>query len=891
MQPKGLKLFYKSEILRGTDFGFPIRKDFSVKKKIYKVTGMTCAACSARVEGAVSKLCGKDKCEVNLLLGTLTVSADIPSEKIIKAVEGAGYGIQAENKEENKTRPYGEGEIISDGGSSVWDFAVRLIISATLLIFLMYISMGHGMFGFPLPAFFEENPLAIGLTQAVISAAVLLVNKHFFINGARGIVRLAPNMDTLVSLGAGASFIYSLCLLFIMSEEINSGNTAAAHSILHGLYFEAAAMIPVLISIGKLLESGAKSKTTAAIRELIMLTPREASVEREDAEIRIATSDIKEGDTVIVRQGESISCDGEIIFGGGSIDESMLTGESIPADKSLGGNVFSGTVLLSGFLKIRADKVGEETAISEIVRMVKEASGSKAPVAKAADKISGVFVPFVLIAAAITLAVWLIMGETVGFALARAVSVLVVSCPCALGLATPVAVMVGSGVGAKRGILYKNAAALEYSGRVKKIFLDKTGTVTEGKPRVEKIYPFGVCEEDFARKIYAAEFMSEHPLARAAVSYAVEKLGEQATVQIKDKTSEFTASGGGVSVLYDKTYLSCGNLAFTEEKIGKQIPKEIKLVAEKASDKGLTPLFLSEKEKLLGVISIGDRIKPDSKEAVARLKGLGIKVAMLTGDNQRCAAAIAEAVGIEEYKAEIFPADKANFIKECSEKERCCMVGDGINDAPALASATVGMAIGSGSHIACETADIVLRSGSLVSALDAIRLGRRTLLGIYLNLFWAFCYNIVGIPLAAGVFTSVLGWTLNPMFGALAMSLSSFLVVTSSLSINLFSPTRVFQGSPKNNVNQSLNSEREKFFADDIKNKGGNSMNNTVVIKIEGMMCPHCSGRVKAVLEKLDCVYSAEVSHEKGEAKIEFIGDYDIEKIKAAITEAGYKAL
>ena len=859
---------------------------------------MTCAACSARVERAVGALEGVDSCEVNLLLGTMSVTGEAQDSEIISAVVKAGYGIKdaafaqgGEPTDKGKD----EEEYLREQRRNRHRFAIRLISSATLLLFLMYVSMGHVMWGFPLPQLFASNPVGIGLLQLVISSIILVINKHFFINGVRGIVNRAPNMDTLVALGSGASFIYSLAALFAMTVSVAEGDSEGAMALLHGLYFESAAMILVLITVGKLLEAIAKGRTTSAIRELMLLTPPEATVERDGAEVRIPTAELKVGDIMIVRQGENISADGEVVFGEGSINEAMLTGESLPVDRSVGAEVFGGTTLLSGYLKVRVLKVGEDTALSEIVRMVKDASGSKAPVAKIADKVSGIFVPAVMTVAIITAAVWLLLGAEVGYALSRGVSVLVISCPCALGLATPVAIMVGSGVGARCGLLFKNATALEMTGRIRTVVLDKTGTVTEGKPYVSAVMAESVTAEELVARAAALEKMSEHPLARAIVEDA-----ENHELLDRYEAEDFSATPGGVSGLIEGKRYFCGNLSFTEKNLSGEVPRELCRYVEDFSSFAQTPLILSDGEEILGIISLADKVKADSAPAVRSLRKMGLRVVMLTGDNERCAASVASRVGIEEYRAEVLPKDKADIVRELQAEGRVCMVGDGINDAPALTTADVGMAIGAGAHIAIDAADVVLAGGELTGVLDAIRLGRRTLKNIYLNLFWAFCYNIVGIPLAAGAFTSLLGWSLSPMFGALAMSLSSFLVVTSSLSINLFSPTRYkkTKENSKENVNNSLNNSDKEELKDDtdaFENDNNEEENNTMefefTIRIEGMMCPHCSGRVKAVLEGFDYVKSADVSHERGDATVIATEGYDIDELEAAIENAGYKVI
>lgn len=847
-----------------------------MENRKFKVSGMTCAACSARVERAVSSLRGVDSCQVNLLLGAMSVSGEVSDGEIISAVRAAGYGIQRSNISAVGSDDDG---YIEEQRRARRGVTVRLIGSSVLLLLLMYVSMGHNMWSFPLPALFVENPLVLGLIQLILSASILVINRVFFINGAGAILKLAPNMDSLVALGSGASFVYSVCLLFLMADASVKGDSVRAMELLHGLYFEAAAMILVLITVGKLLEAVAKGRTTNAIKELMLLAPKRVTVEREGKEAVIPSSALTVGDIMILRRGESAAADGVVVFGNGSIDEAMLTGEPLPVDKAEGSGIYSGTTLLSGYLKIKAERVGEETALSEILRTVKDAASGKAPVAKVADRVSGFFVPAVMAIAILTAAVWLILGAEIGFALSRGVSVLVVSCPCALGLATPVAIMVGSGVGARHGILFKTASALEMTGRIKTVVLDKTGTITDGKPSVNRIYPLSENEDEVAALASAIEKMSEHPLGAAIVAYANERgLCDRYCAQ------DFSAQLGGVSAKIGDSRVVCGSLGFVRNMIGEARAKEISATVEELSSKGNTPLILCRENTALGIISISDSIKPESRDAVAALHRMGVRTVMLTGDNEGCASAVAAEIGIDEYIAGAFPRDKAEAVKKFSLESEVLMVGDGINDAPALTSAQVGMAIGAGANIAIDSADAVLVGGRLTGVVDAIRLGRRTLKNIYLNLFWAFCYNIVGIPLAAGVFEGLLGWSLSPMFGALAMSLSSFLVVSSSLSINLFRPMRadsLTESKVNNNIQNTSKSDKT--------GKGNDKMEKVMILNINGMMCPHCSSRVREALEKIDGVAYADVSHERGDAAIHLDKEVDLEVLVACVENAGYK--
>ncbi len=839
-----------------------------MSEKNYRVKGMSCAACVARVEKSVKALPGVDSCEVNLLLGTMKVSGDTEDNDIVRAVSAAGY----EAILEGEAAPSAVGaEENSEERGAMRAIAARLITSAILLLMLMYLSMGHAMWGFPLPDALSHNPIAQGLLQMVLSLAIMVINKHFFVNGAKGMVHLAPNMDTLVALGSFFSFAYSFCMLLVMSDRVISGNIEGAHGVLHSLYFESAAMILVLITVGKLLEARAKGKTTSALRALYDLSPKLATVERDGREEVISAKDVAVGDIVILKRGDIVSVDGEVISGALSVDESALTGESIPVDKGEGARVISGTTVLSGYARIRAQKVGEQTVISEIIEMVKRASSSKAPVAKAADRVAGVFVPAVLVIAFVTLAVWLILGREFGFALSRAVSVLVISCPCALGLATPVAIMVGSGVGARRGILFKTAEALELCGRVKTVAFDKTGTVTEGSPELTECVTVGISDRELISLLASAEAMSEHPLAKAICDKA-DSLGLARHGDVQG----FLAESGGISATVSGKRLLCGNRRYIETKVDSEIPATLESAYERLSGEGQTVLFAAVEGSIVGAVSIFDKIREDSREAISAINSMGIKTVMITGDNRRAAEYVAGRVGISRVIPEVLPSDKAKIIEDLEREGHSAMVGDGINDAVALKAASVGIAVGKGTDIAKDSADVVLTRVGLSGVVAAIGLGRRVLINIYENLFWAFCYNIVGIPLAAGAFISLFGWEMNPMFGALAMSLSSFLVVMNALRLNLYNP----MGYTKN----------KNLMQTNIYNTKENTM-KTVTIKIEGMMCPHCSGRVKEQLLANPAVEAADVSHERGDAIVTLREDIPVSELCAIITAAGYKVV
>lgn len=866
-----------------------------MNKRKFKVSGMSCAACSARVERAVSVIDGVEKCEVSLLLGEMTVIGNSEDGVIISAVESAGYGAEPYNQSNNQDGY----DIDKKHKKQIEGIVKRLTLSSALLVALMYISMGYVMWGFPLPSFIAGRPFVLGIAELILTSLIMVINKHFFVNGVKGIVNLAPNMDTLVALGSSVSYIYSIVLLFGIGREVGVNNVAMAQHMLHGLYFESASMILVLITVGKLLETLAKGKTTSAIRSLMDLAPKTARVIRDGQEVEIPIRNVERGDVFVVKRGDSIPCDGRIIEGEISVNESALTGESLPKDITGGGLVFGATNVLSGWAKVEAVKVGEETAIAEIIKMVKEASSSKAPVAKAADKIAGIFVPSVLIISIVTFALWMLFGAEASVAISHAVTVLVISCPCALGLATPVAIMVGSGVGARHGILFKNAAALEASGRIKIVAFDKTGTVTEGKPEVNEIVSYSISENRLISLAAAIEEKSEHPLAHAIVTLAREK--SLIGINVCEKIEAFV---GGVSGKIDGEKYFLGNEKFINEKTGLLPPSDF----ERLKREGKTALLLASATEVLGVIGISDKIKKDSAQAIAQLNSLGIKTVMITGDNRFAAQDVASRVGISEVISEVLPAEKATKIKSLSKHGCVAMVGDGINDSVALTEADVGIAIGRGADVAIDSADVVLTRGSLLGVSAAVRLGRRVLLNVYENLFWAFSYNIIGIPLAAGAFVKLLGWSLTPMFGAASMSISSFLVVVNALRLNFYNPSKkpkndndclqnMCYTSVKSDENAKTEDEKENKIENKTENKAENEKGKdmkTITIKIEGMMCPHCSGRVKAALEASEVVFAADVSHERGDAVItlsEGTDESSLPLLKDIINDAGYQAI
>jgi len=828
--------------------------------KRYEITGMSCAACSARVENAVKKVEGVTACSVSLLTNTMGVEGDVDSSVIVKAVEDAGYGA----KEAGKYNKEVKNEEIPDRETPL--LMKRFLYSVVVLLVLMYISMGHTMWGFPLPRFLAGNMVAIGLTQMLLTIVVMVINQRFFVSGTKSVLKGSPNMDTLVAMGSAAAFGYSTYVLYAMTDASAKGLTELVHEYMHDLYFESAAMILTLITIGKMLEARSKGKTTDALKGLLELAPKTAVVIREGKEVKIPVEQVKTGDIFVVRPGESIPADGIVLSGTGVVNESALTGESIPVDKKENDEVFAATINQTGHLTCRVTKVGEDTILSQIIRMVSDAAATKAPIAKIADKVSGIFVPAVLIIALITLVGWLVIGETVGFAVARAISVLVISCPCALGLATPVAIMVGSGVGAKRGILFKTAVALETAGKLKTVILDKTGTITKGEPAVTDVVVVkDATEEELLRCAAGLEAKSEHPLGKAVMTYV------HAKKMVPCEVEDFEAVAGlGLKACSKGTTIVGGNEAFVTKYA--EIPDEIKQIFYKLASEGKTPFFFAKDKKLLGMIAVADVVKEDSAAAIEQIQKLGIQVVMLTGDNESTAKAIAKQVGIGEVVAGVLPQGKEAIVREHQKKGYVAMVGDGINDAPALTRADVGIAIGAGTDIAIDAADVVVMKSSLTDVADAIRLSRATLRNIHQNLFWAFFYNIVGIPLAAGVWIGLLGWRLNPMFGAAAMSLSSFCVVSNALRLNLF-----FR---KDDNGKTDNMEQDK-----------ERKNMEVTMKIEGMMCGHCEARVKKCLEAVEQVEEARVSHEKGTAVISLKEDVADEVLKKVVEEQDYPVL
>ena len=854
--------------------------------KQYTVTGMSCAACSARVEKAVSKVDGVTSCSVSLLTNSMGVEGSATDAQIVEAVEQAGYGAspkgtatESENDKANNSL-----EQLKAAQDALVDretpkLVNRLIASLIFLVVLMYFSMGHMMWGWPLPEFFNGNHVAMGILQLLLTVAVMVINQKFFISGFKGLIHGAPNMDTLVALGSAASFGYSVYALFAMTAAQVNGDMDAVMSYMHEFYFESAAMILALITVGKMLEAHSKGKTTDALKSLMQLAPKTATVVRDGVEQEISVDEVKKGDIFVVRPGENIPVDGEIIDGTTAVNESALTGESIPVDKQPKDAVSAATVNQSGFIKCRATRVGEDTTLSQIIQMVSDAAATKAPIAKIADRVSGVFVPAVITIAIITIIAWLIAGETVGFALARGISVLVISCPCALGLATPVAIMVGNGKGAKSGILFKTAASLEATGRTQIVALDKTGTITSGEPKVTDIVPDETFFEETGNHAGAllaiaasVEAKSEHPLAKAIMERA--KTDEIAVAEVTDFSA---VVGNGLTAILAGKMIKAGNLAFVSKFV--KVSDDMRAKAVEFSKEGKTPLFFAADDRLCGIIAVADTIKEDSPEAVRQLKNMGIRVVMLTGDNEQTAGAIGKQAGVDEVIAGVLPDGKEAVIRKLKKQGRVAMVGDGINDAPALTRADMGIAIGAGSDVAIDAADVVLMKSRLIDVPAAVRLSRATLTNIHENLFWAFFYNVIGIPLAAGLWYPLLGWKLNPMFGAAAMSLSSFCVVTNALRLNLcrvYDPKHDRKATPdrKNKANKPNESEEKSM---------------TKTMNIEGMMCGHCEARVKKALEALDAVSEAAVSHESGTAVVTLSSDISDEKLKETVEAEDYK--
>ena len=828
----------------------------------YNVTGMSCAACSARVEKAVNSVDGVTSCAVSLLTNSMGVEGTASPDEIIKAVTAAGYG--ASLKDGTKKEATNSDELKD---TETPKLIKRLVASVVFLIPLMYISMGHMMWGWPLPHFMDNNHVAMGLAQMLFAIIIMVINQKFFISGFKGLINKSPNMDTLIAIGSGASFLYSTYSLFAMTVAQTAGDSAKVMSYMDGFYFESAAMILTLITVGKTLESYSKGRTTDALKGLLSMSPKTATIIRDGAETEVPIENVQIGDIFAVKPGESIPVDGVIIDGETAIDESAITGESIPVDKTEGDSVTAATINSSGYIKCRAVRVGEDTTFSQIIKMVSDASATKAPIAKVADKVSGVFVPVVMCIAVVTFVVWLIVGQKFGYALSRGVSVLVISCPCALGLATPVAVMVGNGMGAKNGILFKTAAALEATGKTQIVAVDKTGTVTLGQPKVTDIVPCdNISDDELLSVAYALEKKSEHPLAKAITDAA-----QQKNISLKE-TEEFSIlAGNGLKGVIDNKTVIGGSYAFVSGVVDfdNAVTEKYNALAEQ----GKTPMFFARDNKLLGIIAVADVIKEDSPRAIKELRDMGIKTVMLTGDNKRTADAIGRQVGVDTVISGVLPNEKESVIRRLSEYGKVAMVGDGINDAPALTRADIGMAINTGTDIAADAADVVLMNSRLSDVSAAIRLSRATLTNIHENLFWAFIYNIIGIPLAAGVWIPIFGWTLNPMFGAAAMSLSSFCVVTNALRLNFFK------------IHKTKNVKKIKPVQVDIKEIV--TMKKTV--KIEGMMCPHCEATVKKALEAVDGVETATPNHETNSAEITFTTSVDDEKIKKAVEDAGYK--
>ena len=831
----------------------------------YNVTGMSCAACSARVEKAVSAVEGVTSCSVSLLTNSMGVEGTASPSDIIKAVENAGYGASVKGKEES-AKSAGE---LADKETPF--MIKRLIASVIVLLPLMYISMGHMMWGWPLPSWFDGNHVAMGLVQLLLTAIIMVINQKFFISGFKAVIHKSPNMDTLVAMGSGISFLWSVYVLFHMTGAVVAGDEEAVMNDMMNFYFEAAAMILTLITVGKTLEAYSKGKTTNALKGLMELSPKTAVVERDGKEQTIPAEQVKTGDIFVVRPGEHIPVDGVVLDGSSAVNESALTGESIPIDKLTGDSVSAGTVNQSGFLRCEAVKVGEDTTLSQIIKMVSDAAATKAPITKLADRVSGVFVPAVICIAIITLVIWLAVGQTVGYALARAISVLVISCPCALGLATPVSIMVGNGVGAKNGILFKTAVSLEETGKVQIVVLDKTGTITKGEPSVTDIIPVNTDEKTLIETAYALEQKSEHPLARAIVSYAEEKGA------VLSEVTDFKAlSGSGLTAKLGGTKYSGGNAEFISSKV--TIPENVKQAAQQLADEGKTPLFFADGSRLLGIIAVADTIKEDSPKAIEQLKNMGLKTVMLTGDNERTANAIGRQVGVDMVIAGVLPNEKESVVRRLQEQGKVAMIGDGINDAPALTRADIGIAIGAGTAVAIDAADVVLMKSRLTDAAAALRLSRKTMRNIRQNLFWAFIYNVIGIPLAAGAYIKLFGWELNPMFGAAAMSLSSVSVVTNALRLNL---AKIFD---------TKNDRPRKDKVKELSNV--NLSDNTYTLKIEGMMCPHCETTVKKCLEEFDEVQEATANHEKGMAVMVLSGELiHLDEMKQSIKDKGYEVI
>ncbi len=834
----------------------------------YTVTGMSCAACSARVEKAVSKVEGVTACSVSLLTNSMGVEGTARPQEIVKAVQEAGYGAALKGATQKNTGMDEAGEdALADRETPV--LRSRLLLSVGFLLVLMYFSMGHVMWGWSLPEYFAGNPMAVALVQLLLTVVVMVINQKFFVSGFKGLWHRAPNMDTLVALGSTAAFAYSTVALFAMSDALAKGDMHQANHFLHELYFESAAMILALITVGKMLEARSKGRTTDALKGLMKLAPGTAVLWRDGKETEVPIEQVKKGDVFVVRPGENIPVDGVILEGVSAVNEAALTGESIPVDKQAGDRVSAATLNQSGYLRCEAIRVGEDTTLSQIIQMVSDAAATKAPIAKVADRVSGIFVPAVITISLITVLVWLLAGQSVGFAMARGISVLVISCPCALGLATPVAIMVGNGMGAKNGILFKTATSLEETGKTRFVILDKTGTITTGEPRVTDLVPADGCtEETLLRLAFALEQKSEHPLAKAVIQE-----GRRLSLEPEEVMDFRALPGNGLCAILGGKKLCGGNFNFIKEQV--PVTEQMKARSEQLAEEGKTPLFFAYDSRLLGMIAVADTLKEDSARAVKELQGMGIRVIMLTGDNERTAKAIGTRVGVDEVIAGVLPLEKEAKVRQWKSQGKVLMVGDGINDAPALTAADMGMAIGAGTDVAIDAADVVLMKSSLVDVPAAIRLSRATLRNIHQNLFWAFFYNCIGIPLAAGVFIPILGWQLNPMFGAAAMSLSSFCVVSNALRLNLFSMYHT-EGDIKIRRNNKRLKEEKK-------------MERTM--KIEGMMCGHCEARVKKVLEALEEVEQAVVSHEAGTAVVTLRVEISDEALKKVVEDQDYQVL
>ena len=844
--------------------------------KQYIVTGMSCAACSARVEKAVNQLPGIESCSVSLLTNSMGVEGKVAPAEVIKAVTDAGYGcsLKEAGAEKRKTDYSAQEEMLKDKETPL--LKKRLFASLGFLIILMYFSMGHMMWGFPIPAALEHNHVAQGLLQLILTGIVMVINQKFFINGFKGLFKGAPNMDTLVALGSAAAFIYSTIALFLMTDAQTKGDSALVMSYMHEFYFESAAMILTLITVGKMLEARSKGKTTDALKGLMKLAPKTAVLLRNGSEVEVPIDEVNKGDIFVVRPGENIPVDGIVIEGSTAVNESALTGESIPVDKNPGDFVSAATLNQSGFVKCEARRVGEDTTLSQIIQMVSDAAATKAPIAKVADRVSGIFVPAVITIAVITIIGWLLAGRSVGFALARGISVLVISCPCALGLATPVAIMVGNGIGAKNGVMFKTAVSLEETGKMDIVALDKTGTITSGEPKVTDIWTAdSVTKEELFSAAYPLEEKSEHPLAKAVVDYVKEN---ESLVGMLEAVDFQILPGNGLEGMIQGKKVVGGSFSYIKRIV--KITSDVQKQYDQLAGEGKTPLFFAVEDKLLGIIAVADVIKHDSAEAIRQLENMGIHVVMLTGDNEKTANAIGKQAGVNEVIAGVLPNEKEAVIRALKEKGKVAMVGDGINDAPALTRADIGIAIGAGTDIAIDAADVVLMKSSLLDVPAAIRLSRATLKTIHENLFWAFFYNTIGIPLAAGLFISILGWEMNPMFGAAAMSLSSFCVVTNALRLNfkkIYDTSKDKYRKHKKTCNHVNTIKEEK--------------NMEKTMKIEGMMCPHCEARVKKTLEEMAQVTEAVVSHVEGTAVVKLAEAVENDVLKKTIEDQGYKVL